>query len=70
MNSLEESSMLQIMRSAMPIIIAGIVIWTIALIIAIIVDAIAKIILTCVIGIFLGFLGLRYTRRKIKRERK
>lgn len=70
MNSLEESSMLQIMRSAMPIIIAGIVIWTIALIIAIIVDAIAKIILTCVMGIFLGFLGLRYTRRKIKRERK
>ena len=70
MNSLDESSMLQIMRSAMPIIIAGIVIWTIALIIAIIVDAIAKIILTCVMGIFLGFLGLRYTRRKIKRERK
>ena len=70
MNSLDESSMLQIMRSAMPIIIAGIVIWTIALIIAIIVDAIAKIIFTCVIGIFLGFLGLRYTRRKIKRERK
>lgn len=70
MNSLEESSMLQIMRSAMPIIIAGIVIWTIALIIAIIVDAIAKIILTCVMGIFLGFLGLRYTRRKIKRERR
>ena len=70
MNSLDESSMIQIMRSAMPIIIAGIVVWTIALIIAIIVDAIAKIILTCVMGIFLGFLGLRYTRRKIKRERK
>ena len=70
MNSLDESSMLQIMRSAMPIIIAGIVVWTIALIIAIIVDALAKIILTCVMGIFLGFLGLRYTRRKIKRERK
>ena len=58
------------MRSAMPIIIAGIIIWTIALIVAIIIEALAKIILTCVVGIFLGFLGLRYTRRKIKREGK
>ena len=58
------------MRSAMPIIIAGIIIWTIALIVAIIINAIAKIILTCVVGILMGFLGLRYTRRKIKREGK
>ena len=70
MNSLADSSMLQFMRSAMPVIIAGIILWTVALIIAIIVDAIAKIILTCVIGIFLGFLGLSYTRRKIKGEGK
>ena len=62
--------MLHNMRSALPIIIIGIVIWTIALVIAIIIDAMAKIILTCVMGILLGFLGLRYTRRKIKRERK
>jgi hypothetical protein len=62
--------MLHFMRSAMPIIIAGIIIWTIALIVAIIIEALAKIILTCVVGILLGFLGLRYTRRKIKREGK
>ena len=62
--------MLHNMRSALPIIIIGIVIWTTALVIAIIIDAMAKIILTCVMGILLGFLGLRYTRRKIKREGK
>lgn len=58
------------MRSAIPVIIIGIIVWTIALIIAIIIDAIAKIILTCLVGIFLGFLGLRYTTRRMKREGK
>lgn len=53
---------------AVPIIIAGIMVWTIALIIAIIVNAVAKIILTCVIGILLGFIGIRYTKRRAKRE--
>jgi positive regulator of sigma E activity len=60
--------MLPLMRSAVPVIIAGIVIWTIALIIAIIVNAVAKIILTCVLGILLGFIGIRYTKRRAKRE--
>lgn len=69
MNSQSESSMLHDMRRAMPVIIMGIVIWTIALVIAIIIDAVAKIILTCLVGIFLGFLGLRYTSRRIKREK-
>lgn len=63
-----ESSMLQIMRRAVPVIVAGIVIWTIALIIAIIIDAVAKIILTCLVGITLGFIGIRYTLRRAKRE--
>jgi hypothetical protein len=58
------------MRSAIPIIIAGIVFWTIALVIAIIVNALAKIILTCVLGITLGFIGIRYTQRRAKREGK
>ena len=65
---LAHSSMLTIMRSSIPIIIAGIVIWTFALVIAIIVDAIAKIILTCLVGITLGFIGIRYTKRRAKRE--
>ena len=66
----DESSMLAIMRSAIPIIIAGIIVWTIALVIAIIVNALAKIILTCVLGITLGLIGIRYTNRRAKREGK
>jgi hypothetical protein len=58
------------MRSAIPIIIAGIVLWTIALVIAIIVNAVAKIVLTCLLGITLGLIGIRYTKRRAKREEK
>ena len=58
------------MRSAIPIIIAGIVLWTIALVIAIVVNALAKIILTCLLGIALGFIGIRYTQRRAKSEGK
>ena len=65
-----ESSMLAIMRSAVPIIIAGIVVWTVALVIAIIVNALAKIILTCLLGITLGLIGIRYTKRRAQREGK
>ena len=60
--------MIHRMRSAIPIIIAGIVLWTVALVIAIIVNAVAKIILTCLLGIALGFIGIRYTQRRAKRE--
>ena len=62
--------MLHVMRSAIPVIIIGIILWTIALIFAIIVNAVAKIILTCVLGILLGFIGIRYTKRRANREEK
>ena len=62
--------MIHRMRRAIPIIIAGIVLWTIALVIAIIVNAVVKIILTCLLGIALGFIGIRYTQRRAKREGK
>jgi len=58
------------MRNAVPVIIAGIVLWTIVLIIAIIVNAVAKIILTCLLGIVLGLIGIQYTKRRAKREEK
>jgi len=58
------------MRNAVPVIIAGIVLWTIVLIIAIILNAVAKIILTCLLGIVLGFIGIQYTKRRAKREEK
>ena len=62
--------MISDMRSAVPIIIIGIVVWTIALIFAIIVNAVAKIVLTCVLGILLGLIGIRYTKRRANREEK
>ena len=62
--------MISLMRSAIPIIIAGIVLWTIALVVAIIVNAVAKIVLTCLLGIALGLIGIGYTKRRAKREAK
>jgi hypothetical protein len=46
------------------------VLWTIALVIAIIVNAVAKIVLTCLLGIALGLIGIRYTKRRANREEK
>ncbi len=60
--------MLHFMRSAIPVIIIGIVLWTIALVIAIIANAMAKVIFACVLGISLGLIGIRYTKRRAKRE--
>ena len=62
--------MISDMRGAVPIIIIGIVAWTIALIFAIIVNAVAKIVLTCLLGIALGLIGIRYTKRRANREEK
>ena len=53
-----------IMKRAVPVIIAGIILWTIALVISILVNAMAKVILACLFAIFLGFLGIRYTKRR------
>ena len=60
--------MLHDMRSAIPVIIIGIILWTIALVVAIIANAMAKVILACVLGITLGFIGITYTKRRAKRE--
>lgn len=60
--------MLPDMRSAIPIIIFGIILWTIALVIAIIASAMAKVIFACLLGITLGLIGIRYTKRRAKRE--
>ncbi|MEY3103679.1 MAG: hypothetical protein RL256_701, partial [Actinomycetota bacterium] len=35
---------------------------------AIIANAMAKVILACVLGITLGFIGITYTKRRAKRE--
>jgi hypothetical protein len=66
--SLSESSMIHFMRGAIPVIVIGIILWTIALVVAIIANAMAKVIFACILGIVLGLIGIRYTKRRAKRE--
>ena len=57
------------MQSAIRVIIFGIVLWSIALVVAIVVNAVAKIILTCLLEILLGFIGIYYTKARDKKAR-
>ena len=50
------------------VIIAGIVMWVIALVVLIAVNASANKLWVCVAGIALGLMGLRYTIRRARRE--
>lgn len=61
--------MLANMQSAIRVIIFGIVLWSIALVVAIVVNAVAKIILTCLLAILLGFAGIYYTKAREKKSR-
>ena len=61
--------MLANMQSAIRVIIFGIILWSIALIVAIVVNAVAKIILTCLLAILLGFIGIYYTKAREKKAR-
>ena len=61
--------MLANMQSAIRVIIFGIVLWSIALVVAIVVNAVAKIILTCLLAILLGFIGIYYTKAREKKGR-
>ena len=60
--------MIHFMRGAIPVIVFGIILWTIALVVAIIANAMAKVIFACTLGIVLGLIGIRYTKRRAKRE--
>jgi len=55
------------MKEAIFVISMGIVLWIIALVFAIVMNADTNVLWTCVIGAVLGAIGLRYT---IKRGRK
>ena len=57
------------MQSAIRVIIFGIVSWSIALVVAIVVNAVAKIILTCLLAILLGFIGIYCTKAREKKGR-
>jgi hypothetical protein len=61
--------MLADMQGAIRVIIFGIVLWSIALVIAIVVNAVAKIILTCLLAILLGFIGIYYTKARERKAR-
>jgi len=55
------------MKQAIFIIALGIVLWIIAFVFAVVMDADSNVLWICVIGALLGAVGLRYT---IKRSRK
>lgn len=57
------------MQSAIRVIIFGIVLWSITLVVAIVLNAVAKIILTCLLAILLGFIGIYYTKAREKKAR-
>ncbi len=61
--------MLNDMQGAIRVIIFGIVLWSIALVVAIVVNALVKIILTCLLAILLGFIGIYYTKTREKKGR-
>ena len=61
--------MIAYMQSAIRVIIFGIVLWSIAVVVAIVVNAVAKIILTCLLAILLGFIGIYYTKAREKKAR-
>ena len=61
--------MLADMQGAIRVIIFGIILWSIALVVAIVVNAVAKIILTCLLAILLGFIGIYYTKARERKGR-
>jgi hypothetical protein len=57
------------MRDAIIVISVGIVGWAIYLVFALASNADSKAIYTALIGIILGFIGIRYTIRRGRREK-
>ncbi len=55
------------MKSALLVIGIGISIWLAALIVALAIGAQSKVIYTCLVGIALGLIGIRYTIRRANR---
>ena len=56
------------MKEAIFVIAMGIVLWIIALVFAIVMNADSKILWICVVGASLGAIGLRYTIKRGARE--
>lgn len=60
--------MAQNVRSIVILMTVGVVLWLVAGVIALAINAEAKIIWTCVSGAALGLLGIRYTIRRARRS--
>lgn len=56
------------LRNAVTLVAIGITCWVIAGVIALAMNADAKIIWTCVVGALLGLIGIRYTIRRDRRS--
>jgi uncharacterized membrane protein YjjB (DUF3815 family) len=57
------------MKQAIFVIALGIVLWIIAFVFAIVINAEIKILWICVVGALLGVIGLRYTIKRGRREK-
>jgi uncharacterized membrane protein YjjB (DUF3815 family) len=57
------------MKQAIFVIALGIVLWIIAFVFAIVMNAESKILWICVVGALLGVIGLRYTIKRGRREK-
>ncbi len=56
------------LRNAVTLVAIGTICWVVAGVIALAVDADAKVIWTCVMGALLGLVGIRYTIRRDRRS--
>jgi len=56
------------LRNAITLVAIGITCWVVAGVIALAVDADAKVIWTCISGAVLGLIGIRYTIRRERRS--
>jgi len=57
------------MKQAIFVIALGIVLWIIAFVFAIVMNAESKTLWICVVGALLGVIGLRYTIKRGRREK-
>jgi len=57
------------MKQAIFVIALGIVLWIVAFVFAVVMNAESKILWICVVGALLGVIGLRYTIKKGRREK-
>jgi hypothetical protein len=55
-------------KSVVTLISAGIALWIIGFVICLAIGADAKVLWTCVMGVLLGLIGIRYTIRRARKS--